>query len=41
MIEEEEKVGGEFNWWKVIINWEENIGEQVVIFKKILNVKSC
>lgn len=28
----EEKVGGEFEWWKVVIGWEGNVGEEVVIF---------
>lgn len=28
----EEKICGEFEWWKIMIGWKENIGEKVIIF---------
>lgn len=28
--EKKTKVGGEFEWWEVVIIWEENVGEEVI-----------
>jgi hypothetical protein len=26
------EVGGKIEWWRVVIGWEENVSEKVVIF---------